>query len=249
MKALIDGDIVAFRCAASAEQEENSAIAVWRVEKSLEEIIEATAAKSTEIFLTGEGNFRRQLAPYYKAHRVKPKPRHLPDCEEHLQQAWNAVRCEGYEADDALGFSQTEETIICSIDKDLWQIPGWHYNFVKGERFYISPERAIREFYTQMLVGDTADNIKGAPGIGKVKAVRLLEGCETEEEMFDTVRAAYNNDALFEETGKLLWVWKKPGDIWQSDLLSKLEAGPRLESIVPTVEGTTPSTEPTGTKK
>lgn len=250
MKALIDGDIVAFRCAATAEDEENPAIAIWRTEKCLEEIMEATGAKSCEIFLTGEGNFRKELAPYYKAHRVKPKPKHLPACEQHLQEVWGAVVCQGYEADDALGFSQTgEETIIVSIDKDLLQVPGWHYNFVKGDRFYVNPMRAIREFYTQLLVGDTADNIKGAAGIGKVKAERLLEGCETEEEMFDTVRGAYNDDALFEETGKLLWIWKKKGDIWNSTLLSKLEADRPQGSTPKTEVESTPSMEPTGTQK
>ena len=103
---------------------------------------------------------------------------------------------------------------VVSIDKDLDQFVGWHYNPKKKIRYLISPNDAIRFFYYQMLVGDTADNVKGVKGIGPKKAERILANCETEEEMFDTVRDLYNNDEEMLMNGKVLWLWQKENDIW-----------------------------------
>ena len=38
--------------------------------------------------------------------------------------AWLNKECELMGMDD-----QTEDTCICTIDKDLWTVPGWHYDF------------------------------------------------------------------------------------------------------------------------
>ncbi len=69
-----------------------------------------------------------------------------------------------------------DNTVICSIDKDLQQIPGNHYNFVKKEHSFVTPEEAIQNFYKQILTGDAADNIKGAKGIGPVRAGKIIGG-------------------------------------------------------------------------
>jgi imidazole glycerol phosphate synthase subunit HisF len=60
--------------------------------------------------------------------------------------------CEGQEADDAIAIAATEygdECIMASIDKDFDQVPGWHFNFVKNERYYITEEQGRLNFYTQ----------------------------------------------------------------------------------------------------
>jgi hypothetical protein len=74
------------------------------------------------------------------------------------------------EADDLLGINQTKDTIICTIDKDLRQVPGQHYNFVKDEIFTVNLQEGLLWFYTQMLTGDASDNISGIRGIGLKKA-------------------------------------------------------------------------------
>jgi 5'-3' exonuclease len=120
----------------------------------------------------------------------------------------------GCEADDMLGVRQCElscdsdESIICTIDKDLNMIPGSHYNFVKKERYVVTPEDGIRFFYYQMLIGDTTDNIKGVVGIGKQKATKLLDRCSTEGEYFDAVRDAYSNDEEMLMNARCLYIWK-----------------------------------------
>jgi DNA polymerase-1 len=122
-----------------------------------------------------------------------------------------------------------DESIICTIDKDLDQIAGWHYNFVQGRMYNISQIEACRSFYDQCLVGDTTDNIKGCPGIGKVKAQRRLEGATTEKELFESVMDAYHNaygDGWEEKlflAGNLLWIRREvdQGWVYNNSVLTK----------------------------
>ena len=75
--AAIDGDIVAYRCAA-ANESEDVGIAKWQVDQMLTRILSETQADSWKIYLSGENNFRYQIFPEYKANRKdQPKPRHL----------------------------------------------------------------------------------------------------------------------------------------------------------------------------
>jgi len=219
LKALLDGDILAYRCAAASE-ETDMEICLLRLDRSVREVLYATESDTYEIFLSGEDNFRYKIFPEYKAHRKDVvKPRWLQHCREYLVTNWNARMAHGCEADDMLGCAQTEDTIICSIDKDLLQIPGNHFNLVKNEFTTVSEMTGLKSFYTQLLMGDASDGITGVAGIGKVKASKMLEGCEIEQEMFDTALRAYNDDALMYTYGACLWIWRKEGDIWNIDKL------------------------------
>lgn len=229
MKALLDGDIFAYRTAAASEETDET-ICLLRLDRSIREVLHVTQSDTYEIHLSGEGNFRYQLFPDYKAHRKDVvKPKWLQQCREYLVTNWNAKISNGCEADDTLGYSQTEDSIICSIDKDLLQIPGKHYNFVKEEWYDITYDGGMRHFYEQLLKGDRADGIPGVAGLGEKKAARMLEGCETEQEMFDVCRGAYGDDELMYIYGSCLWIWRKEGDIWNpSELIgnSQLEQEP-----------------------
>lgn len=246
MICLLDLDIVAYRCAATAENDPEW-VAVARTKELIETILAEVGATEYKCFLTGSNNFRKKIYPLYKANRTKPAPVHLAACKQYGVDHWQAQVCEGYEADDALGIAQEKtlegNTIICSIDKDLRQIPGEHYNFVKKARDYVSPENALRTFYTQLLVGDPGDNIKGVPGIGKAKAPKILDGCNTEDEMFDAVRETYNDDKLMLLNGQLVWLFRKENDIWNPEKLKEHGQEVKFESMLPMVEELIPSTE------
>lgn len=185
----------------------------------IDEMLAATGADEYEVWLTGEGNFRYRVFPEYKANRLTAKrPKWEKEVRAYLISHWDANVSIGCEADDMLGVRATElgnQATIATIDKDLDMIPGPHYNFVKKELYNVTPEKAIYNFYYQCLVGDTADGIKGVPGIGPKKAARILEMCESEREMYDAVREAYGMDEAFEMNAKVLWIWRKKGDIWQ----------------------------------
>jgi DNA polymerase-1 len=247
--ALVDGDIVAFRVAAASEDTDLE-IANLRADKLMGDILFLTDAKDYKVFLTGRNNFRKEIYPEYKANRKdKPKPRHLQDIREFLIHHWFATVTEGCEADDLLGVNQTEDTIICSIDKDLLQIPGQHYNWVKDERTTQTEIGGLRSFYNQLLQGDRGDNVPGITGIGPKKAERFLEGITDEQEMFNTCLKLYNNDLdTMVRNGKLLWIWRELGGIWNPSKLIgqdplKQEQEVKLDSTMQKEEESTQSTE------
>ena len=110
-----------------------------------------------------------------------------------------------------------EPSIICSVDKDLHQIAGLHYNWVKEEYREVSEHEALKYFYTQLLTGDSADNIKGVWKCGPVKAAAILAGLEgNERAMFNAVREAYGQDDEMKLNGRCLWIYKKPDDDWRN---------------------------------
>jgi len=51
--------------------------------------------------------------------------------------------------------------VLVDNDKDTDMIPGWHYNPRKKEKYHIGYKEAKYNFYKQLLIGDTADNIAG----------------------------------------------------------------------------------------
>lgn len=248
--ALIDADIVAFRVAAASEDSDKE-IAVLRADKLMQDILFLAECDSYECILTGSGNFRKQIYPEYKANRKdKPKPKWLQDIREFLKENWNAQVTSGCEADDQLGVKQNEQTIICSIDKDLLQIPGRHYNWVKSEFYNQTLLGGIRHFYEQLLQGDRGDNIPGLDGIGPKKAQRFLEGCETEQDMFNLCLKLYKGDInTLVRNGKLLWIWRKDNDIWNPEQLigqsqSYSEGETKSDSTAPMVEEINQCMEP-----
>lgn len=221
MICLVDSDIVAYRCAASAEDSPQE-VALWRVDNGMSDILKETGCQEYKAYLTGPNNFRYEVFAEYKSFRAKiKKPTHLKACQEHLVNNWNAIWTDGCEADDMLGVEQmalyheTDATCIASIDKDLLTIPGKHYNFVKKEWALVSPQEALHRFYTSLLCGDAADGIKGAVGIGAKKAATILKGCETEKEYYDACLNFFSCEEELLMNARCLYIWRKVGEVWQ----------------------------------
>jgi len=261
MKSLIDGDICAYRTAAASEETDET-ICLLRLDRMIREILHVTGSDTYEIFLSGEDNFRYKIFPEYKANRKDTvKPKWLQACREYLATEWKARFAHGCEADDLMGIEQLrygpaqmsayQPTIICSIDKDLLMIPGQHYNFVKNEWYEVTYFEGLKRFYEQLLKGDRSDGIPGVAGIGEKKAARMLEGCETEQEMFDICRQAYQDDDLMIMYGKCLWIQRKEGEIWNPTTLltgrfqSNYEAEEPSGSTTPREEETIQLLDPT----
>lgn len=221
--ALIDADLVAYRCAATCEGEDTSDVALFRCNDQVERIVDAVSATDYTLYLSGGENFRKKIDPEYKAHRKdKPRPKWLEACREFLVKEWQAKVTDGIEADDALGIAQQEDTFICSLDKDLLQIPGMHYNWVKHEEYYITEEEGRYNFWMQTIVGDVADNVFGIRGLGPIKASKILlplkereiDGEDMEELYYNTVADLYNDVDRFHRNCKLLWIMRKENDVW-----------------------------------
>ena len=217
--ALIDADIFVYRVAFASEEEPES-YAIQTMAESLEDLLMFKLPVSVwEVFLTGKGNFRYDVAKTapYKGNRKSEKPKHYHLLREYLESAWSAKVITGMEADDAIAITATElgeESVIVTIDKDLNQVPGWHYNFVKDELFHVTPEEGIRFFYHQMLTGDTVDNIKGVKGIGPKTADKLLNGL-SEKEMWDLCVDKLGSEDRAMENANLLWMLRNPDEYFK----------------------------------
>jgi 5'-3' exonuclease len=230
--ALIDGDTIVYRVGFASDSDDLS-VAIHRCDSMLDGILEATQRQRFHLYLTdSENNFRRTIWPLYHANRKAEKPRWYNEIKEYLYTEWKAELAEGQEADDALGIAQTKDTIICSIDKDLKQIPGEHYNFVTQEFTKVTKEEGIRWFYKQLMMGDTVDNIQGIPGIGKVKAENFLSYFEQSgnqpyaERLYSGVRNLYHNkfeemnlttqeiDDIILRNARLLYIRKRKDELW-----------------------------------
>lgn len=221
MKALVDADILVYRFGFASEGDP-AEFALARLSEFLDNLYVNLPVDEVEGYLTGRNNFRNDVAVTapYKGNRKADKPYHFGLLREYMQKSWGFTEVDGIEADDKLGIEaykyDPEETIIVSIDKDLDMIRGNHYNFVKEEQYFITEEEGIRNFYLQMLTGDKVDNIIGLTGIGPVKSKKMLADCKTEKEMYDVVLAAYDNnlDRVI-ENGRLLWILREEGQVWQ----------------------------------
>lgn len=223
MIALIDGDLVAYPCAASCKEEDPLDVALFRCDKLIREILEASDCEEYNIFLSTKSNFRYKINPEYKANRKDTEPpQWLQQCKEYLITEWHAKVKENYEADDLLGINQTPDTVLCSFDKDLLMIPGKHFNWKKqqyGDMTHVTQEDGLVHFYTQMLVGDTTDNVIGIAGLGPVKSRKYLSSAQDEQDLFDLVYNKYDDPERFLMNGMCLWICQEEGVTWAQHLL------------------------------
>jgi len=159
-----------------------------------------------------KGTFRTQLYPDYKANRDAPPEDLFPQVNRAIEMleaiGVPVIGCEGFEADDVLAtiatdFSSKHPDIrvrIISKDKDLKQLlgqgtpPTEMYDVHKDELITeadlmedlgIRPDQMI-DLLT--LMGDTADNIPGVPGIGIKTAAKLIAEFDTLEAVFEAAK-------------------------------------------------------------
>ena len=178
----VDGDILAYRTAAVCEDHfEGAAQAI--IDSTLRDISTDTNINSMRIYVSGKDNFRYHVAktkPYKGNRATMVRPQYLESTKAYLIEKYGAVEVDGYEADDAIATDMTVNNAIhCGIDKDMLQIPGRHYNYVKKEWTHVTEEEALLILYRQILMGDASDNVPGLPRIGEKKAADAIQNSET----------------------------------------------------------------------
>lgn len=238
---LIDGDIIGYRIGFTTEDVETDIVKV-RVDELIRRIVNDTASSSYRVFLSGTGNFRYSLYSHYKANRKgKPKPRHLEWIRQYLCMDHSGFICSGWEADDELCMEQHRRgttSIIASIDKDLLQVPGFHYDFVKGIERFISPLDGLRRLYSQAITGDGADNIPSFDGKVRNTVPQFIErlllplqDMTTEEEMYSWCLRVYEDCGVNDQEQldihlQLLYLLKEENKHWQRPVGPKLDEEP-----------------------
>ena len=151
--------------------------------------------------------FRNEIDPEYKAHRPPPPEElvmQLPIAIKWIEQmGFATVSKSGYEADDMiasvtkLATAQGMNVRIVSHDKDLYQMidDGKVVVVDAIKRKSIDEDACIEKYgihpnqFTdyQSLLGDSADNIPGVKGVGKVTAEKLLKQFETLQGIYDNI--------------------------------------------------------------
>ena len=141
-------------------------------------------------FSGSKGNFRKLLSKTYKANRKKNElPPLLNEMHKFVKQQYDSIYGYGVETDDMVArywykLSQDfgrDEVMIVSIDKDYKQFPClmYNYHYKHKEILDISEDDALYNFYEQMIMGDTADNVNFFKGKGRRFAEKYYVDCQT----------------------------------------------------------------------
>ena len=150
--------------------------------------------------------FRSEAYPAYKAQReATPEDiRKAVPIIKDLLRAWNIsiLQVDGYEADDVIGTLATKaghqgiNTYMLTPDKDYGQLVSDHVFIFRPrhgggyetmgveevkQKYAIPSTEAVIDLLA--LMGDSADNFPGCPGVGEKTAVKLINEFGTVEEM------------------------------------------------------------------
>jgi len=194
-RAFIDADMPLYSIAFSVEEAVDWGDDMWTLHADLgqardlftlwvEKVKEDLKAKEMVLCLSDRANWRKELDPEYKANRAKTrKPVIFRPLRDWVITRYKAMIVPTLEADDLLGIHATKTSVMVSGDKDLRTVPGLHYNPDRSDEgvVHVSPDEAHYNHMVQTLTGDTVDNYKGCPGVGKKTAEKLLDGVAPED--------------------------------------------------------------------
>jgi len=207
---VLDGTAMLFRSYYSIRYQSPAGVevgAMMGVSQNLAKICRRLRPKHVLIaFDAGQKTFRNDIDPRYKANRGAPPEDLIPqfDGVKKMVEAlgfWQVTRA-GFEADDIMATATAvarETGIRCrvrALDKDLWQVidethPGTWVEDPRTDQLvglrqveykYGIPVTRLRDYFA--LVGDSSDNIPGAPGVGPKAAMALMSHYDSIDSMF-----------------------------------------------------------------
>tara|TARA_R110000822_G_scaffold310390_1_gene443003 strand:- start:2892 stop:3578 length:687 start_codon:yes stop_codon:yes gene_type:complete len=190
MVALFDADSLVWASAYGVEEDID--LAIEKYNDSFTNIIydlnEIYDISEVITFNNSKGNFRKILDTNYKANRKSSgMPSILTELHDYVTETYNSVSKYSLETDDLVAAywkniaeeDGRDTVIIVSIDKDYRQLPALIYNYHYKHRcvYDIEPVEALYNFYEQMIIGDSIDNVNYCRGYGKKYAEKLLKDC------------------------------------------------------------------------
>lgn len=205
--------------------------------------------------------FRSEAYPAYKAQREET-PEDIRTSVPIIKQLLEAYRipilqADGFEADDVIGTLATKagmqgiETYMLTPDKDYGQLVSpsvFIYRPRHGGGYEVMGPKEVTEKYgiasTEQvidllaLMGDSADNFPGCPGVGEKTAVKLID-------QFGSI------DALLERTGELKGALQKKvtehtDDIKMSRFLATIKTDVPIDLDMEALKLTDPDEEALG---
>ena len=173
-----------------------------------------------KVFIQGGGNYRNLVATIqqYKGNRDPSKrPIYFDEIRTYLMEYHGAILVNRMETDDAVGICITRDpdtTCAIHIDKDIDGVPGNHFHFGKNLFYQVSKEDADFFYWTQVLTGDSSDNIRGIPKVGPKTAQKILQPhYGSWVDLHNRVKQEYENRGIgheFWENSTLLWIMREP---------------------------------------
>jgi len=228
---LIDGDIITYRCSFKCEGLEIEDL-YDTIDEMFDYIFYRCEDLEHKVFLTGKTNFRNDvatIAPYKANRKGKEKPFYLEDAREYLIEEYGATVSDNQEADDDIvteAHNLDYECIIASTDKDFLQVPCKIFNWGRDTLTEVSPIDAVRFFWSQVIIGDSADNIKGAKGKGEKAVEKYLGGLMDEYDLYEATLRAYEGDLeALTENATLLWLRREADEAWTPPVKKEGEDG------------------------
>lgn len=223
------------------------------IREKVNNILKETKCTDYYVVIQGSGNFRNDIESEYveyKANRMS-KPILFQQCFDYMKRKYGR-RCivtQGIETDDFIcakawesynvarksGNKDDAPYIIAYCDKDIVaNSPGWFFNYrQEGGVFWVDNITQLRNFLTQTIVGDNADNIPGmlqvgpetkkkyslrSNGCGPVAAKNILGENTTPKEMCERLLDAYRDSWPYdwkerlEDNCKFLYLQRFQGD-------------------------------------
>jgi hypothetical protein len=202
---------------------------------------------SESLVLSGPDNFRFKIATIrpYKGNRPARLPVHYQAIRDYLTERGAKV-IHRREADDEISIRawrlwnesgqdgrHAATYVVATIDKDLDQIPGWHYDYMKHVFYFVDEDDARAALWTQILSGDPSDNVPGCWKVGRTKAHKLIQSYISQGAsdlrlwngaIVNTYAASqFHEDCPYKnlkaadvalETAQLVYMQREPGELW-----------------------------------
>lgn len=235
--SLIDGDAIPYIVGYNLRELEPDASTISEAHKSVDSIIDMifTMTGATH-YLPFYGNEQRHYFRHYTYNYASYKGNRPPEADwyirwstyirDYMRKYWEFICNTNLEADDLISWYHEDmlingislsDMVICSNDKDLRQIPGIFYDYKKAisedisgmtsPLVQISKAQAWYKLWQQVIMGDSTDNIAGVPGLGEIKAQKLLDAANDPIEYPTIARSAfckyfgqYYGPIIFDET-------------------------------------------------
>jgi hypothetical protein len=256
-------DMYSFETVPEVKPDAEPRFAFQSIKQKIDKIIEAAGCDDFVVCIEGEGNFRKDFKSRfvdYKGQR-SAKPLLFEECREFFLKKYKekVILSEGRETDDTCNILAWEsynkavaaknrdacDVVLAFVDKDLAaNSRGLLLNYNKLEEgvFWNDGFTQAYNFATQLLTGDSADNIPGieklskitkerfgikVEGVGPATAKKLLADCKTEVDLasrvFECYSAMYEDDwdCRLSENGFFLYLLRHEKDGW--DLNKYLE--------------------------
>lgn len=244
---------------------------------TLEEVLQKQKPTHIAVVFDMPGpTFRHEMYPDYKGTREET-PEDIRNAVPYIKRMLEAYRipvlgCSGFEADDVIGTLAKKAakrdfvTYMMTPDKDFAQLVSeniYMFKPAKGGNDSVKwgVDEVRREFSVKdpvqvidilALMGDTADNIPGAPGVGPKTAMKLVSDYGSVEELFkhtDELKGKLkeiieNNKQQIELSKKLATIdLDAPVELKEDELITEKPDKEKLKSLFDELEFKTVATK------